>query len=121
VKRTLSAITIILALVLSACQPPAVVQQQVVPTLVSVTVAQDGSRTLLLQGRYFGDGLGGQAAGSYVLVGANLNGEGGLTVRNIAEWSDSRIRFQAPEGIGHGYVFVFVAGMRSNGLPANLP
>ncbi len=107
-------------LLLSACAPTIQVQHNVLPTLVSVSVPQDGSRAVVLQGRYFGDGQGGQAEDSYVLVGADIAGQGGLRVR-ATEWSASRIVFTAPSGAGRGYVFVVSRGVRSNGLPANLP
>lgn len=113
------AVLAVLLIGLCGCAAPAVLQQQVLPTLVSVTVAQDGSRGMLLQGRYFGDGQGGE--NSYVVVGATLDAQGGVTVRDTAEWSASRIRLSAPEGVGRGYVFVVVDGQRSNGVPADLP
>lgn len=108
------------ALVLSACAPTSAVRQDVVPTLVSVTVPQTAGGTVVLQGRYFGDGFGGAADDSYVLVGADMNGDSGVQAE-VNTWTPNRIEITVPERAGSGFVFVVVAGQRSNGLPANLP
>lgn len=108
------------ALVLSACAPTSAVRQDVVPTLVSVTVPQTAGGTVVLQGRYFGDGFGGEAENSYVIVGADMNGDNGVQAQ-ASSWTPNRIELTAPERAGSGFVFVVVAGQRSNGLPANLP
>lgn len=108
------------ALVLSACAPTAGVRQDVVPTLISVTVPATAGGTVVLQGRYFGDGFGGAADDSYVLVGADMKGEGGVQAA-VGSWTPTRIEVTAPERAGSGFVFVVVGGQRSNGLPANLP
>ncbi len=108
------------ALALSACTPQATVRNEVMPTLISVTVPDDPGGTVVLQGRYFGDGFGGQADDSFVLVGASMNGDGGIQA-SVTSWSPTRIEFVAPERSGSGFVFVVVGGVRSNGLPASLP
>lgn len=108
------------ALALSACAPTASVREDVVPTLISVTVPQNAGGTVVLQGRYFGDGFGGAADDSYVLVGANMNGDNGVQAE-VKSWTPTRIEVSAPERAGSGFVFVVVGGQRSNGLPANLP
>lgn len=105
-------------LLLAACAPQAAVQNQVVPTLISVTIPPEGG-PVVLQGRYFGDGRGGENEESYVLVGADIDGEGGVRV-DPSTWTPSRIEFAAPGGAGYGFVYVVVKGVRSNGLPANL-
>jgi hypothetical protein len=103
-------------LVLSACAPQPQVENNVVPTLVSATVKGDN---VILQGRYFGDGQGGENAGSYVLLGANYSGAGGVRAE-VLSWAAHRIEVRAPKGAGYGYAFVFVDRIRSNGLPVNL-
>ena len=103
-------------LALTACAPQAQVEDNVVPTLVSATVNGD---SVLLQGRYFGDGQNGQANGSYVVLGANYNGGGGVRAP-VVSWGPSRIEVSVPEGTGYGYAFVYVDRLRSNGLPVNV-
>ncbi len=110
----------LVALALSACAPQTTVKNDVVPTLFSVTVPANPGGTVVLQGRYFGDGFGGQADDSYVLVGADVNGDGGI-MAEATTWSPNRIEFVSPDRAGSGFVFVVVNGVRSNGLPANLP
>lgn len=105
---------------LSACTPTITVENQVLPTLYSVTSPQTRANTVVLQGRYFGDGFEGQSDSSYVLLGADVQGNGGVRVR-AASWTPSRIEVGIPEGAGSGFVFVFVDGVRSNGLPTSLP
>lgn len=103
-------------LVLSACAPQPQVENNVVPTLVSASIKGDN---VILQGRYFGDGQGGENARSYVMFGANYSGAGGVRA-TVLSWSNNRIEVSAPSGAGYGYAFVFVEGLRSNGLPVNL-
>ncbi|HEX7003219.1 MAG TPA: hypothetical protein VF168_03430 [Trueperaceae bacterium] len=103
-------------LALTACAPQAQVEDNVIPTLVSATVEGD---TVVLQGRYFGDGQGGQANGSYVILGANANGNGGVRAP-VVSWAPSRIEVSIPEGTGYGYAFVYVDRIRSTGLPVNI-
>ena len=75
---------------------------------------------MLIQGRYFGDGLAGQAEDSYVLLGADVYGNGGIAVR-ASSWTSNRIEVAVPQNAGSGFVFVYVRGNRSNGLPTTLP
>lgn len=103
----------LVVLALAACAPPAIVSQNVVPTIISLQVV-DGN-DVVLQGRYFGGG----GDDSHVLVGANADGEGGTAV-SPASWSPTRIEFTAPQGTNASFVFVVVNGVRSNGMPANL-
>ena len=110
----------VVGLLLAACTPSITVENQVLPSLYSVTVPETGEETLVLQGRYFGDGFGGASAESYVIVGADVQGDGGLRLK-AESWTPSRITLDIPEGAGSGFVFVVVDGVRSNGLPANLP
>lgn len=109
-----------LFLLLAACAPQASVETNVQPTLFSVTAPGEVGAQLVLQGRYFGDGQGGKQRESYVVIGADINGEGGGRI-NPLSWSPSKITLTVPEGSGYGFVFVFVDGIKSNGLPANLP
>ena len=100
-------------LLVAACTPSAVVATQVVPTLISVQTRD--APTIVLQGRQFGSGGG----DSYVLVGANVDAEGGVKVE-ATSWSPSRIVFEAPAEVGDGFLFVFANGRRSNPLFPNL-
>lgn len=106
-------------LLLAACAPQSTVQNTVNPTLISVTVPQSDTGVVLLQGRYFGDGQGGGADESYVLVGAKADGTEGVRVEP-GNWTPSRIEFAMPNNAGYGFVFVVVDGVMSNGMPANL-
>lgn len=119
-KRPLLASLTLVFLFLAACAPQTSVETNVQPTLFSVTTPSDVGGELVLQGRYFGDGQGGRPQGSYVLLGADINGDGGGRI-SPASWTPSRITLTLPEGAGYGFVFVVVDGVRSNGLPANLP
>ena len=105
---------------LAACAPKLQVQNNVLPTLISVTSPQTQEGTMLIQGRYFGDGLAGQAEDSYVLLGADVYGNGGIAVR-ASRWTSNRIEVAVPQNAGSGFVFVYVRGNRSNGLPTTLP
>jgi len=111
-------IPLLALLALTACAPSAAVVTNVVPTLISVQLPQDGA-TVVLQGRYFGDGRGGAAEDSYLIVGAASDCTGGVEIE-AADWSNSRITFEDPGGIGYGFVCVVVRGTLSNGLPLNL-
>ncbi|WMT56561.1 hypothetical protein [Truepera radiovictrix] len=113
--------TMILTLtLLAACAPAARPENNVRPTLVSATAPQQVGGRLVLQGRYFGDGAGGAAEGSYVLVAADASGAGGARAQ-VESWAPDRITLLVPEGVGYGYVFVVVDGVQSNGLPVNAP
>lgn len=105
--------------VLAACGPTARVETNVLPTLFSAKAELD-TNLLVLQGRNFGDGRGGQHPSSYVLVGSDLNGSGGVRAE-VVSWGPGRIEATVPGDAGFGYVFVVVAGIRSNGLTVNLP
>ena len=105
---------------LGACAPQLEVQNNVLPTLLSVTSPETRAEPVLIQGRYFGDGMNGQAEDSYILLGADVNGNGGIAVR-ADSWSSNKIMVSVPEGAGSGYVFVYVRGNRSNGIPTTLP
>lgn len=119
-KRLAWLILGLVAIAVSACAPATTVKNDVIPTLFSVTVPDSPGGTVVLQGRYFGDGFGGEADNSFILVGADVNGDGGI-MAEATSWSPNRIEFVAPERAGSGFVFVVVDGVRSNGLPANLP
>lgn len=110
----------LLTALLAACAPGVSIENQVLPTLYSVTVPATRDAPVVLQGRYFGDGLQGQGADSYVILGADVSGAGGVKV-NATVWSPSRIEVAIPDGAGSGFVFVRVNGVLSTGLPANLP
>jgi hypothetical protein len=99
-------------LLLAACAPTLTVQDNILPTLVSVTVRQD---VVVLQGRYFG------APGetSYVVIGADSSGQGGFRIPDVREWNSNRIVVGAPSGVGIGFALVVVDGVRSNVLPIN--
>ncbi len=101
---------------LSSCAPRAAIENNVQPTIFSIKVV---GNTLNIQGRYFDDGMNGQAQDSYVIVGGDVNGFGGKTVKPTS-WSGRKIQVAIPEGAQSGFVFVVVKGIRSNGLPANI-
>ena len=109
-----------IVLLLAACAPSVSIENQVLPTLYSVTAPQTRDTPVVLQGRYFGDGLQGQAENSYVILGADVSGAGGVKVKALS-WSPRRIEVTIPDHAGSGFIFVMVDGVRSNGLPANLP
>lgn len=114
------ALLLISLLFLGACAPQLSVENNVLPTLISVTAPDNRDSTVLIQGRYFGDGELGAASDSYVLLGADVFGNGGVAVR-ANNWTNNRIEVSVPAEAGSGFVFVFVRGNRSNGLPASLP
>ncbi len=105
----------LLLLLLSACAPKLTIENTVVPQLFSAKA--DGA-SVKLQGRYWGDGMSGGSETSYVLFGADVNGDNGVAVR-ANSWSTTRIEASVPEGAGFGFVFVVVNGTKSNGLPLN--
>jgi hypothetical protein len=106
----------LLVLLLAACAPSITIENTVVPQLFSAKVDGD---TVKLQGRYWGDGMNGGSESSYVLLGADVNGDGGVAVR-ANSWSTTRIEASIPENAGFGFVFVVVGGTKSNGLPLNV-
>lgn len=106
-------------LALAACAPSRSVVNNVVPTLISVQLPQDGGDEIVLQGRYFGDGESGGASDSYVVIGARSDCGGGVQVE-ATSWTASRIAFVDPGGVGYGFVCVVAANSVSNGLPLNL-
>lgn len=105
-------------LVLAACAPQTSVETNVQPTIFSVTSPGEVGGELVLQGRYLGDGQEGN--NSYVVLGADINGDGGGRIKTTS-WSPSRITLDVPKNAGYGFAFVYVDGVKSNGLPANLP
>ncbi|MGL4609932.1 MAG: hypothetical protein ACRCYY_09650 [Trueperaceae bacterium] len=104
-----------LVMLLGACAPKLTIENTVVPQLFSAKVTEN---TIKLQGRYWGDGANGAAEASYVLIGADVNGDGGVAVR-AKSWSTTRIEAVIPKDAGFGFVFVVVNGAKSNGLPLN--
>ena len=114
------AFLVLASLLLSACAPSITVENFVLPTLYSAQAPEARGGAVILQGRYFGDGAEGQADTSYVILGADVNGIGGVAVRGNT-WSPSRITVGIPDGAGSGFAFVVVNGVRSNGLPISLP
>ena len=105
-------------LVLAACAPQTSVETNVQPTIFSITAPGEVGGELVLQGRYLGDGQGGN--NSYVVLGADINGDGGGRIKTTS-WSPSRITLDVPKNAGYGFAFVYVDGVKSNGLPTNLP
>jgi len=104
---------------LAACTPQTSIETNVQPTLFSASAPDVIGGDLVLQGRYFGDGQDGKGD-SYVILGADINGEGGGQLE-VTDWSPSKITLHVPRNAGYGFVFVVVDGVKSNGLPANLP
>ena len=107
-------------LFLTACAPSTELSTEIKPTLLSVTVPQTTEGSLVLQGRYFGDGQKGGSSDSYVVLGADINGKGGERVVPDV-WSPSKVVINNIPDAGYGYIFVVVNGTASNSLPANLP
>lgn len=108
------------AVLVASCAPAPSIVTNVPVTLISVSTPTTKGDVVVLQGRYFGDGRTGGDAVNYVLVGANAEGNGGQRA-TVVDWSPTRITFVAPEAGGSGWVFVYAGGVRSNGLPTNLP
>lgn len=100
-------------LLLAGCAPQArTVANSVMPQIFNARYA-DGQ--LHLQGRYLGHGSGGIDAGHYVLLGADVDGTGGLAYE-ATSWSDSRVTVSVPADAPTGNVFVVAGGQRSNQL-----
>ncbi len=118
-KLSISVVLLISIVLLGACAPSQTIENNIVPTLFSVTRPANTGQTLHLQGRYFGDGQNFQSKNSYVILGADVNGKGGIEVIPTA-WSTTKLNVTIPENAGSGFVFVVVDGARSNGLPANI-
>lgn len=119
-KKAVIALLMIASIaLLGACAPSQTIENNVVPTLFSVTRPANTGQMLHLQGRYFGDGKNFQSQNSYVILGADVNGKGGVQVTPTA-WSTSKISVQIPANAGAGFVFVVIDGTKSNGLPANI-
>ena len=104
---------------LASCAPQTSIETNVQPTLFSATAPGVVGGELSLQGRYFGDGQGG-GGDSYVILGADISGENGGRIKPTT-WEPSKITLTVPENAGYGFVFVVVDGVKSNGLPTNLP
>ena len=117
-SAALLALAAFAALLLGACAPGTDVESNVQPTVISVCAPPTCSDTLVIQGRNFGDGAGGE--NSYVVAGADVSGRGGVRVATTS-WGPSRIEAEVPETAGYGYLFVVVRGVRSSGIPVNLP
>ena len=113
-KRFVLVLTGLLAILLVACAPTSQVALNVVPTLISAR-PPSASGEVVLNGRYFGSG----GETSYVLVAADVSGEGGERI-TPSSWAPTRIAFTAPVGTGPGFVYVIVDGVSSNGLPVDL-
>ena len=85
-------------LVLAACAPQTSVETNVQPTIFSVTSPGEVGSELVLQGRYLGDGQEGN--NSYVVLGADINGDGGGRIKTTS-WSPSRITLDVPKNAGY--------------------
>jgi len=120
VKRLALTLLGLFGILVASCAPAPSIVTNVPVTLISVSTPAVKGDVVVLQGRYFGDGRTGGEAANYVLVGANAEGSGGQKV-TVVDWSPTRISFVAPESGGNGWVFVTAGGIRSNGLPTNLP
>lgn len=109
-------LSVLLAFVLAACTPQTSIENNVIPQLIS---AKSNDATVVLQGRYFGDGQSGASESSYIVLGGDVNCENGVAVR-ANSWSPSRIEVSIPDGVGYGFGCVVVDGVKSNALPLNL-
>lgn len=117
--KRLAWIPLLAVAALTACAPPTVVENNVVPTLISIQLPEDPQDEVVLVGRYFGDGQSGAAEDSYLVIGARSDCTGGVPIR-AGSWSSSRITFTDPGGVGAGFVCVVAGGTVSNPLPADL-
>lgn len=109
-------ISMLVMVALTACTPQTSIENNVIPQLVSAKVEEN---SVMLQGRYFGDGQAGASEASYVILGGDVNCENGLAVR-ASSWSPSRVEVGIPDGAGYGFTCVVVDGVKSNALPINL-
>ena len=80
-KRSVLVLAGLLAILLAACVPSSQVARNVVPQLISAS-PPNAAGDVVLQGRYFGGG----GEGSYVLLGANVDAEGGVRVLVPEAW-----------------------------------
>ena len=96
-------------LLLAACMPSPMddVAFDVRPTILSVRT--DQAPSIVIEGRYFGDGTG----DSYVLVGANTEASGAVRA-DVIEWSPRRIVVSAPAEALAGQLYVVAYGRPSN-------
>jgi len=98
----------------SATDPAAAVQ--VSPALIKLSAPAARGQNVTVQGRY----LGGPGNGR-VILGADLNGDGGYTVpaAAIVSWTDSMIVFTVPSNapVGGSFLLIQVGALRSNALP----
>lgn len=117
--KRLAWIPLVAVAALTACAPPAAVENNVVPTLISIQLPEDPQEEIVLVGRYFGDGQTGGSEDSYLVVGAQSDCTGGVQVQGD-DWSANRITFRDPGGVGSGFVCVVAGGSVSNPLPADL-
>jgi hypothetical protein len=110
-------ISFLATIALTACTPQVSIENNVIPQLYSAKVNDD---SVVLQGRYFGDGQGGLSENSYVVVAGDVNCENGLAVR-ASSWSPSNVEIKGiPQSAGYGFTCVVVDGIKSNALPINL-
>ena len=108
--------SVLSAFLLAACTPQTSIENNVIPQLIS---AKSDETSIVLQGRYFGDGQAGTSEASYVILGGDVNCENGIAVR-ASNWSPSRVEVGIPDGAGYGFGCVVVDGVKSNALPLNL-
>lgn len=108
---------------LASCAPrntAAVAGVTQAPVLIKASPAAAIGGQMTIQGRY----LGGPST-SYVLLGADAEGNGGYKVpaEAIVSWTDTDITLKVPANapVGGSWVYVFVGGIKSsNGLPFSI-
>lgn len=111
--RRLIPLALLAALLLGACAPQArTVATSVLPQIFQVST--DGDQ-VVIRGRYLGSGQGGYEAGNYVLIGADIDGTGGLAF-TASSWSNNRIEVTIPAANQTGLIHVRVNGDLSNNL-----
>ncbi len=102
--------------VLGACAPQAqTVATSVLPQIFQIST--DGDQ-VVIRGRYLGSGQGGYEAGNFVLIGADVQGQGGLAY-TASEWASNRIVVTVPVAAQSGLIHVSVNGHLSNNLTIN--
>lgn len=114
--RRLIPFALLAALLLGACAPKATtVATSVLPQIFQVST--DGDQ-IVIRGRYLGTGQGGIDAGNFVLIGADVDGTGGLAY-TASNWSNNRIEVTVPAAGQSGLIHVSVNGQLSNNLTVN--
>ena len=114
--RYLIPLALLAVFLLGACAPQTqTVATSVLPQIFQISTDDD---QVVIRGRYLGAGQGGHDSGNYVLIGADVNGVGGLAY-TASDWSNNRIVVTVPVTGQSGLIHVSVNGHLSNNLTIN--